>query len=86
MIEAGYSGPLIERPDDILTPEALDCLADLQTRFGERRAELLRARDDRQVELRRGGRLQFLPDWQVAPAPDDSVDRRVEMTAPTERK
>ena len=40
-------GPQVERSDEILTPEALDFVADLHRRFGPRRDELLAARTER---------------------------------------
>ena len=84
----------VERSDEILTPDALAFLAELQTRFGPRRDELLAARKARRAEVSRTGRLDFLEDtrpvregdWQVAAAPADFADRRVEITGPTERK
>jgi malate synthase len=87
------AGP-VERSEEILTPEALAFIADLQTRFGARRDELLAARRARRAEVSRTGRLDFLEqtrdiraaDWQVATAPADLRDRRVEITGPTERK
>ena len=88
------SGPAVERSQEILTDEALDFLALLHTSFAARRAELLERRAVRREEVRRTGKLDFLPetqdirdgDWQVAPAPADLLDRRVEITGPTERK
>jgi malate synthase len=84
----------VERSDEVLTAEALAFLAELQTRFGPRRDELLAARALRRAEVSRTGRLDFLPetrevregDWRVASAPRDFQDRRVEITGPTERK
>jgi malate synthase len=84
----------VERGEEILTPKALDFLAELQRRFGPRRDELLAARKARRAEVSRTGRLDFLAetrevregDWRVAPAPADFRDRRVEITGPTERK
>jgi malate synthase len=84
----------VERGDEILTPDALAFLAELQGRFGARRDELLAARKARRAEVSATGRLDFLDqtrqirdgDWQVAPAPADLQDRRVEITGPTERK
>lgn len=84
----------VERSEVVLTPDALAFLAELQRRFGDRRDELLRARRARREEVSRTGRLDFLEetrevregDWQVAPAPEDFRDRRVEITGPTERK
>jgi malate synthase len=88
-------GPRGDRFDEILTPGALDLVAALQREFGSRRASLLAARAARQEELSAGGMLDFLPAtrhvredplWRVpAPAPG-LVDRRVEITGPTERK
>ena len=84
-----------DRFEEILTPEALQLVATLQRDFGDKRAELLAARAARQQDLSAGGTLDFLPEtrrirddnlWRVpAPAPGQ-VDRRVEITGPTERK
>src|SRR6266550_1389346 len=88
-------GPRGDRYDEILTPDALRLLASLQRELGPRRAQLLAARETRQVEISAGGTFDFLPGtrqirddpaWRVtAPAPG-LVDRRVEITGPTERK
>jgi len=83
-----------DRLQEILSPEALDFVAELHGRFGARRRELLAARRERAAELARGAMLDFLPEtreirdggWQVAPAPGDYEDRRVEITGPTDRK
>jgi malate synthase len=87
-------GPAVPRQDDVLTPAALEFVADLQREFGVRRDELLARRRERRDEIARTHRLDFLPgtadvragSWQVAPAPPDLVDRRVEITGPTEPK
>jgi malate synthase len=84
----------VERGPEVLTPEALVFLAELQRRFGLRRDELLAARERRRDEVSRTGRLDFLSEtleiregrWRVAEAPADFRDRRVEITGPTERK
>jgi malate synthase len=83
-----------EQLQDIVSPTALDFVAELHARFGARRAELLAARRERAAELARGGTLDFLEatreirdgDWQVAAPPHDYLDRRVEITGPTDRK
>ncbi len=72
----------------LLTDEAVAFVSDLQRRFGPRRDELLAAR------RLAGPPRDFLPgtaeireaDWQVAPAPPALVDRRVEITGPTQPK
>ena len=78
----------------ILTADALAFVADLQRRFGPVRLDLLRRRQERQVELDAGVRPDFpiatrdVRDaaWTVAPAPPDLDDRRVEITGPAEPK
>ena len=80
--------------DEILTPEAMKFVVDLERRFGPRRRELLAARVQRQARLDAGEKPNFLPqtaeirksDWKVAPLPADLLDRRVEITGPVDRK
>jgi malate synthase len=87
-------GPSVERAVEILTPGALDFVADLHRRFGPRRRELLEARQQRRTAIAEAGTLDFLAetadvragDWTVAPVPADLQDRRVEITGPTTRK
>ena len=87
-------GPPVDRSDEVLTREALDFVADLQLRFGATRDELLRARVARREALAAGDVLDFLPDtadvregdWTVAAPPPALLDRRVEITGPTDRK
>ncbi|GAB3141074.1 malate synthase A [Microbispora hainanensis] len=87
-------GPMLDRFDEILTPEALGFVATLQREFDPRRRELLAARQARQEELSAGGMLDFLPEtahvreseWRVAPPAPGLEDRRVEITGPVDRK
>ena len=87
-------GPVEGRASEILTPEALAFLAGLQRRFGAERERLLARRVDRQTELDAGALPDFLEEtrelreseWQVAPAPPELQDRRVEITGPVDRK
>jgi malate synthase A len=79
--------PLRPGYEAVLTPAALAFVADLARTFGPRVTELLALRTGRTT-------LDFLPetaavrdgDWTVAPLPADLLDRRVEITGPTERK
>jgi malate synthase len=89
------TGPVGDRYDEILTDEALTLIVALHRELGPRRAELLAARDRRQAELIDGATLDFLPQtrqvredrsWQVAPPAPGLVDRRVEITGPTDKK
>jgi len=79
----------------VLTQEAVAFVADLQRRFNPRRLELLAARGARQDRIAAGELPDFLEatravredlDWHVAPAPQDLLDRRVEITGPVDRK
>jgi malate synthase len=87
-------GPVQGRASEVLTPEALAFVARLEGEFGARRIELLRLRDQRQARLDAGELPRFLDttadirkaDWSVASAPSDLLDRRVEITGPTDRK
>ena len=87
-------GPLQSGYETILTPEAMEFVADLTRRFGDRVQALLAARAERQRELDTGKLPDFLPhtkqiresDWRVTTIPADLQDRRVEITGPTDRK
>ena len=87
-------GPLKGHELEILTPGALAFVAELHRRFDPGRRRLLAAREERQKRLDAGERPDFLDetreiresDWTVAPAPDDLLDRRVEITGPVDRK
>ncbi|MEU0926021.1 malate synthase [Streptomyces malaysiensis] len=94
MPDIEVTGAHVEGAEPILTPQALDFVAGLQRRFGARREELLVARSARREEISRTGRLDFLPEtaeiraaeWKVAETPPALLDRRVEITGPTDRK
>ena len=78
--------------DRILTRDALAFVARLHEEFGDRRRQVLARRQERWTQLRDGGQLTLHEEgeahgsWQVAPAPADLNDRRVEITGPAERK
>ncbi len=86
--------PLSAAQAEILTPEAIDFIVDLQRTFNTRRKALLDARQERQKRLDAGERPRFLDEtreireseWTVAPLPADILDRRVEITGPVDRK
>ena len=89
------TGPAGDRYDEILTPGALALIARLQRELGQRRAGLLADRKTRQHELSAGAMLDFLDgtrairedaSWRVAPPAPGLVDRRVEITGPTDKK
>jgi malate synthase len=96
----GFPPPLVlaapPRPEwsGVLSAEALDFVAALAARFTPRVRELLAARDSRQARIDAGERPDFLPEtrpiregeWRVADIPTDLLDRRVEITGPTDRK
>jgi malate synthase len=78
----------------VLTPEALELVADLARRFAPRIAGLLAARAERRARLAAGATLDFDPttaavragDWTAAPLPADLMQRTVEITGPVDRK
>ncbi len=89
------SGPMGERYDEILTERALGLIETLHRAYDGRRRELLERRAQRVAEIAAGASLGFLadtkdvrddPEWRVAPAAPGLVDRRVEITGPTDRK
>lgn len=92
---AQVTGPMNRRYDEILTPEALTFLGELHRRFDPTRRELLAARNARYAALVNGALFDFSPeteqvradpDWRVAPLAPGLVDRRCEITGPTETK
>src|SRR6202453_1371143 len=89
------TGPYGDRYDEVLTPQAIDLIAVLHAELAERRQEALAARRSRQAQLQSGAMLDFLPAtaeiredpaWRVASPAPGLVDRRVEITGPTEKK
>src|SRR5688500_18531313 len=88
------TGPIGDRYDEILTPEAVEFLALLHRTFTGERLRLLDKRAERQAELDAGATFDFLPetadvragDWTVAPPPLGLENRRTEITGPTSAK
>ncbi len=86
--------PLEPGFEEILTPEALQFVAELHRRFNSQRGVLLDQRARRQAAIDGGQMPDFLPEtasvreseWRVAPIPADLQDRRVEITGPVDRK
>ncbi|MCI4569075.1 malate synthase A [Lysobacter sp. CFH 32150] len=80
--------------EQLLTPAAQAFLADLQRRFGPTRQARLAARRERQKFFDAGGLPDFRDDtrairesaWRVAELPVALLDRRVEITGPTDPK
>ena len=88
-------GSLNDQTRRILTKEATAFLALLHRSFNERRKALLQRRVIRQAELDKGVLPDFLPEtkqirenvaWKGAPPAPGLIDRRVEITGPTDRK
>ena len=94
MPDIRVNGEHVAGSERVLTPSALEFLARLAHEFEPRRQEILAARRKRAARQAAGERLDFLPgtahvrdsDWQVATAPADLNDRRVEITGPAEAK
>ena len=88
-------GPLNDQTRKILNKEATAFLALLHRSFNAIRKELLQRRVIRQAELDKGILPDFLPEtrhirendaWKGAPPAPGLIDRRVEITGPTDRK
>ncbi|MCB0895645.1 MAG: malate synthase A [Nocardioides sp.] len=88
-------GPMHARYDEVLTDRALELVALLHRELDGRRRELLAKRTDRVRAIADGGGLGFLEEtreireddsWRVADPAPGLLDRRVEITGPTDRK
>jgi malate synthase len=83
-------GPILPEFEEILTPEALDFVAQLSRKFSETRDALLKMRKERQQAVDSGKLPDFLAEtdsirkgnWKINPVPEDLQDRRVEITGP----
>jgi len=88
------SGRITPEFAQILSAEALGFVAKLHRQFDARRLELLARRATRQREFDAGHLPDFLAEtrhirdaaWSIAAQPHDLLDRRVEITGPTDRK
>lgn len=91
---ARVTGPLSAAQNRVLTPDTVRFLVKLSNTFESRRQRLLEARKERQREIDAGHLPEFPAEtkeiressWRVAPPPADLLDRRVEITGPTDRK
>jgi malate synthase len=88
-------GNISKEAQKILTPEATAFLALLHRSFNVTRKSLLQRRALRQAELDKGVLPDFLPEtkhirendaWKGASPAPGLVDRRIEITGPTDRK
>ena len=79
---------------EVLTTSALEFLAELHERFDGRRLDMLEAREERQDRFD-AGELPDFPEetkeireaeWTIGSIPRDLLDRRVEITGPTNAK
>ncbi|TKR87391.1 hypothetical protein L596_011794 [Steinernema carpocapsae] len=90
-----FTAPLVSGDEQILTPDAQRFLRELHTRFEGRRLNLLNKRKILQSQIDAG---TYFPDfdsataeiresqWSGSSIPQDLLDRRVEITGPTDRK
>lgn len=88
-------GSVNDSTKKILTKDACAFIATLHRSFNETRKQLLRRRILRQAEIDKGVLPDFLPEtrniredpiWRGADPAPGLVDRRVEITGPTDRK
>ena len=93
-VGVSITGAPVDRFDEILDRPSLEFLAELHRRFGQRRQELLSLRAERDERLNAGHCYEFLAEtaevrraeWQVLEPAPGLIDRRVEITGPTDRK
>jgi malate synthase len=86
--------PLTAEQSTIVTAPALAFTAKLVRKFEARRRELLALRAERQAAFDAGEKPDFLEEtrqvrdgeWTIGAVPRDLLDRRVEITGPTDRK
>jgi malate synthase len=92
---ASILGPSVSETEAVLTPEAMEFIADLHRCFNPRRCELLQKRQERQARMDAGELPDFLsetreiredPSWRVGSIPPDLERRHIEITGPTDRK
>lgn len=87
-------GPHSDGFDTILTSGAMTFIENLHRHFDASRRRLLVERENRQIALDAGEAFDFLGetdhirsgDWSVGAPPTDLLDRRCEITGPTDRK
>lgn len=88
-------GMMYDRYDEVLTSEAIALIGVLHREFNDRRRELLALRAERAARRAVGALFDFLPEtrairedttWRVAEPAPGLVDRRVEITGPTDKK
>jgi malate synthase len=80
--------------DEVLTEAALEFLMELHDRFDARRRDLIEAREERQDRFEAGELPDFPAEtleireanWTIRSIPTDLLDRRVEITGPTNAK
>ena len=92
--ELAFGRPYGEQEKQILTPEAVEFLTELVSRFTPERNKLLAARIQQQQAIDAGRLPDFISetasirngDWTIRGIPADLQDRRVEITGPVERK
>ncbi|MFZ6011581.1 MAG: malate synthase A [Bacteroidota bacterium] len=80
--------------EQVLTPDALEFLAELHRQFYTRRTILLEQRKERQRKINAGQFPDFPEttkylrqlEWEINPVPECLQDRRVEITGPVDRK
>jgi malate synthase len=92
--EVQLRAPDVPGSGSVLTPAALGFIAKLHRAFQSRRRELLAQRARRQTEFDAGKLPDFLAEtvpirereWTIGSQPKDMLDRRVEITGPTDRK
>ena len=89
--QAAAAPSKLARAGEVLTDEALALVVELHQRFDRRRRDLLALRLERQKsaelpDFREDTKAIRDGDWRIGSIPADLMDRRVEITGPTNAK
>ena len=84
------NGQILSRYDEILSEGALQFIQEIHEKFNDKRLELLKEREKRQLAIDTGQKLDFLTEtkkirednWKIKGIPKDLLKRQVEITGP----
>ncbi len=84
------NGKILSRYDEIISKEAIEFVQEIHEQFNNKRLELLKIRKQRQKDIDKGHKLDFLDEtkkiretnWKIKNIPEDLIKRQVEITGP----
>ena len=80
----------MSRYSEIISEEAIEFVQEIHEQFNNKRLELLKIRKERQKDIEKGHKLDFLNEtkkirdanWKIKNIPKDLIKRQVEITGP----